>query len=144
MSLTRAALIGCALKSTFARKARREASLAPQALMRAPAAMCGPFCWARSLCVSYEAMEKHDLIVWAMNGEPLPNIHGGPVRLVIPGWPGSLSHKWLKKITIRDREHDGQGMTGTSYRVTIKPMIPGGKAEDSNFRILESMPVRSI
>ena len=91
-----------------------------------------------------KAMEKHGLIVWAMNGEPLPNIHGGPVRLVIPGWPGSLSHKWLKKITIRDREHDGQGMTGTSYRVTIKPMIPGGKAEDSNFRILESMPVRSI
>ena len=91
-----------------------------------------------------KAMEKHGLIVWAMNGEPLPNIHGGPVRLVIPGWPGSLSHKWLKKITVRDREHDGQGMTGTSYRVTIKPMIPGGKAEDSNFRILESMPVRSI
>ncbi|MDF2766286.1 MAG: molybdopterin containing oxidoreductase [Rhodospirillales bacterium] len=91
-----------------------------------------------------KAMEEHGLIVWAMNGEPLPNIHGGPVRLVIPGWPGSLSHKWLKKITIRDREHDGQGMTGTSYRVAIKPMVPGGKADDSNFRILESMPVRGI
>ena len=91
-----------------------------------------------------KAMEEHGLIVWAMNGEPLPNIHGGPVRLVIPGWPGSLSHKWLTKITIRDREHDGQGMTGTSYRVAIKPMVPGGKADDSNFRILESMPVRWI
>jgi sulfite oxidase len=44
-----------------------------------------------------KAMEEHGLIVWAMDGEPLPNIHGGPVRLVIPGWPGSLSHKWLKK-----------------------------------------------
>jgi DMSO/TMAO reductase YedYZ molybdopterin-dependent catalytic subunit len=84
------------------------------------------------------------LIVWAMNGEPLPNIHGGPVRLVIPGWPGSLSHKWLKKVTIRDREHDGQGMTGTSYRVAINPMVPGSKADDKNFRILESMPVRGI
>ena len=49
-----------------------------------------------------KAMEEHSLMVWAMNGEPLPNIHGGPVRLVVPGWPGSLSHKWLKKITIRD------------------------------------------
>src|SRR5215212_1796408 len=35
-------------------------------------------------------------------------------------------------------------MTGTSYRVPITPMVPGGKADDKNFRILESMPVRSI
>ena len=35
-------------------------------------------------------------------------------------------------------------MTGTSYRVPIKPMVPGGKADDENFRILESMPVRAI
>src|SRR5215216_404520 len=64
-----------------------------------------------------KAMEEHGLIVFAMNGQPLPNIHGGPVRLVIPGWPGSLSHKWLTRIWIRDKEHDGQGMTGASYRV---------------------------
>ena len=91
-----------------------------------------------------KAMEEHGLVVFAMNGEPLPAIHGGPVRLVIPGWPGSLSHKWLTRIWVRDREHDGQGMTGTSYRVPIQPMVPGGKADDKNFRILESMPVRSI
>jgi hypothetical protein len=41
-------------------------------------------------------------------------------------------------------EHDGPGMTGTSYRVAIRPMIPGAEADESNFRILESMPVRSI
>ena len=91
-----------------------------------------------------KAMEPHSLIVYAMNGEPLPTIHGGPLRLVIPGWPGSLSHKWLTRITIRDREHDGQGMTGTSYRVPNTPMVPGGKADEKGFRILESMPVRSI
>ncbi|MBX9933040.1 MAG: molybdopterin-dependent oxidoreductase [Methylobacterium sp.] len=91
-----------------------------------------------------KAMEEHGLVVFAMNGEPLPNIHGGPVRLVVPGWPASLSHKWLTRITIRDREHDGQGMTGTSYRVPNKPMVPGGKADEADFRILESMPVRSI
>jgi sulfite oxidase len=91
-----------------------------------------------------KAMEEHGLVVWAMNGEPLPNIHGGPLRLVVPGWPGSLSHKWLTRIWIRDREHDGQGMTGTSYRVPNRPMIPGGKADEADFRILESMPVRSV
>jgi sulfite oxidase len=89
-------------------------------------------------------MDENNLIVWAMNGQPLPNIHGGPVRLVIPGWPASVSSKWLTRIWVRDKPHDGQGMGGTSYRVTIKPMVPGDKPDDKNFRDLESMPVRSI
>ena len=38
---------------------------------------------------------ENNLIVWAMNGQPLPNIHGFPVRLVIAGWPGSASQKWF-------------------------------------------------
>jgi sulfite oxidase len=91
-----------------------------------------------------KALDQNNLIVWAMNGEPLPNIHGGPVRLLVPGWPGSLSSKWLTRIWVRDKVHDGPGMGGTSYRVAIKPMIPGGKPDEKNFRDLESMPVRSI
>ena len=91
-----------------------------------------------------KAMDQYNLLVWAMNGKPLESIHGAPLRLVIPGWPGSVSHKWLTKITLRDKVHDGPGMTGTSYRVAIKPMLPGGKADEANFKILESMPVRSI
>ncbi len=91
-----------------------------------------------------KAMEANSMIVWAMNGEALPNIHGGPVRLIIPGWPGSASHKWLTRIWIRDKEHDGAGMTEFSYRVPINPMIPGDKGDPKNMRIMESMPVRSI
>lgn len=91
-----------------------------------------------------KAMEPHGLIAWAMNGQPLPHIHGGPVRLMIPGWPGSTSSKWLTRIWVRDREHDGQGMLGASYRLAIVPMVPGSKGDDKNFRVMESMPVRSI
>ena len=91
-----------------------------------------------------KAIDQNNLIVWAMNGEPLANINGGPLRLVIPGWPGSVSAKWLTRIWVRDKVHDGPGMGGTSYRVTIKPMVPGGKPDPENFRDLESMPVRSI
>ena len=40
-----------------------------------------------------KAMDPNNLIVWAMNGKPLELIHGFPVRLVIPGWPGSVSSK---------------------------------------------------
>jgi DMSO/TMAO reductase YedYZ molybdopterin-dependent catalytic subunit len=89
-------------------------------------------------------MDENNLIVWAMNGKPLELIHGYPLRLVIPGWPGSVSSKWLTRIWVRDKVHDGQGMGGTSYRVAITPMVPGGKADPANFRDLESMPVRSI
>jgi sulfite oxidase len=91
-----------------------------------------------------KAMDENNLIVFAMNGQPLTNIHGGPVRLVIPGWPGSVSSKWFTRIWVRDKYHDGPGMGATSYRVAIKPMVPGDKPEDGNFRDLESMPVRSI
>jgi sulfite oxidase len=91
-----------------------------------------------------KAFDQYSLLAWGMNGKPLEPIHGAPLRLVIPGWPGSVSHKWLNKITVRDKVHDGQGMQGTSYRVAVKPMLPGGKADDANFKILESMPVRGI
>ena len=91
-----------------------------------------------------KAMDENNLIVFAMNGQPLSNIHGGPVRLVIPGWPGSVSSKWLTRVWVRDKVHDGAGMGGTSYRVAIKPMVPGDRVDPDNFRDLESMPVRSI
>jgi len=91
-----------------------------------------------------KALEPHSMLVWGMNGAPLANIHGGPLRLIFPGWPGSASQKWLTRVTIRDREHDGPGMTGFSYRLPVTPLIPGEVIDPKNFRVLESMPVRSI
>jgi DMSO/TMAO reductase YedYZ molybdopterin-dependent catalytic subunit len=91
-----------------------------------------------------KAMSQYSLLVWAMNGQPLPHLHGGPLRLIHPGWPGSASHKWLTRITLRDREHDGEGMQGFSNRVPSRPMMPGSTADAADFRILQSMPVRGI
>jgi len=89
-------------------------------------------------------MDENNLIAWEMNGKPLEPMHGFPVRLVVPGWPGSLSAKWLTRIWLRDTVHDGVGMGGTSYRVPIRPMLPGSAANEKNFVDLESMPVRAI
>ena len=91
-----------------------------------------------------KALDEHTLLVWGMNGEALPPSHGGPLRLIVPGWPGSLSQKWLTRIWIRDREHDGPGMTGTSYRLPGTPLPPGSDGAGVAFQVLESMPVRSI
>ena len=91
-----------------------------------------------------KALDESNLLAWAMNGELLPLLHGFPLRLVIGGWPGSVSTKWLKRIWIRDRVHDGRGMGGTSYRIPTRPLAPGSRSDGSDFVDLESMPVRSV
>ena len=91
-----------------------------------------------------KAMDEDTLIVFRMNGQPIPHIHGAPLRLLVPGWPGSLSQKWLTRITLRDRIHDGAGMGGTSYRIPQRPIVPGSNHNGADFVEMESMPVRSI
>ncbi len=91
-----------------------------------------------------KAMEDESLIAWAMNGEAIPKMNGYPLRLVIGGWPASVSGKWLTKIAIRDKEHDGPKMGGQSYRVPKYPVPPGTKVPDEDMKIIESMPVKSI
>ena len=92
----------------------------------------------------WKAMQDESLIVWAMNGEPLPLIHGAPVRMLCPGWPASVSGKWLNRILIRNIVHDGEKMAGQSYRVPCKPVAPGSSVADEDMCIIESMPVKSI
>ena len=91
-----------------------------------------------------KALEAETLIAWAMNGEPLPPLHGYPLRLVAGGWPGSVSGKWLKRILVRDRIHDGPKMGGQSYRVPCDPVAPGATVADEGMCIIESMPVKSL
>ncbi len=91
-----------------------------------------------------KAMDPHTLLVWEMNGVPLPAEHGFPMRLICPGWPGSTSGKWLKRIWIRDQVHDGTKMTGSSYRIPRSPVAPGTSVPDEDMEIITTMPVKSL
>ncbi|TCH97024.1 molybdopterin containing oxidoreductase [Roseococcus sp. SYP-B2431] len=91
-----------------------------------------------------KAMDEDTMLAFRMNGEPIPHIHGAPLRLITPGWPGSFSQKWLTRIWIRDKVHDGAGMGGTSYRVPVRPIVPGSNDNGASFAEIESMPVRAI
>lgn len=91
-----------------------------------------------------KAMNPNNLIAFGMNGARLHPMNGAPLRLVVPGWPGSCSQKWLKRVWLRDKVHDGPKMTGSAYRVPDYPVAPGEKVPKSAMGIIEAMPVKSL
>ncbi len=91
-----------------------------------------------------KALEDESLLAWAMNGEDLPALHGYPLRMMTGGWPGSTCGKWVKRLLVRNRVHDGAKMTGSSYRVPCRPVAPGESVDEKDMCIIESMPVKSL
>ncbi len=91
-----------------------------------------------------KALQDETLLAFKMNGEDIPLAHGYPLRLVVGGWPASVSGKWIKGISVRDKVHDGEKMTGSAYRVPCEPVAPGEKVKDEDMCIIESMPVKSL
>ncbi|EYD76285.1 putative sulfite oxidase [Rubellimicrobium mesophilum DSM 19309] len=73
--------------------------------------------FARSMSLT-DAMGAANILATEMNGEPLPDVHGFPARLIAPGWYGIANVKWLKRIEVRDRRFVNQFM-GRDY-VTIR------------------------
>jgi sulfane dehydrogenase subunit SoxC len=73
--------------------------------------------YARGLPLA-DAMRPEVLLVWGMNGVPLPPQHGAPLRLVVPGWYGMAQVKWLTRIDVLDRPYDGFQNT-TAYRLKV-------------------------
>lgn len=66
--------------------------------------------YQRSLTVA-DAMRQEVLLAYEMNGEPLPPQHGFPLRLVVPGWYGMTSVKWLTSIEAISESFTGYQQT---------------------------------
>ena len=91
-----------------------------------------------------KSLQDETLLAFKMNGKEIPLVHGFPLRLVAGGWPASVSGKWVNRISIRNKVHDGTKMQGTAYRVPCEPVAPGEKVKDEDMCIIESMPVKSL
>ena len=91
-----------------------------------------------------KALDEDTLICFRMNGAAIPQMHGAPARLIVPGWPGSLSQKWFNRLEVKSEPHTGRGMGGTSYRIPVRPIVPGSRNNGADFVDMESMPVRSV
>jgi sulfane dehydrogenase subunit SoxC len=79
--------------------------------------------YARSLPIA-ELLDADALLAYEVNGVLLPPQHGYPLRLVVPGWYGMTSVKWLSRITLRDEPFDGYQMSH-SYRLRQEEDEPG-------------------
>lgn len=91
-----------------------------------------------------KALQEETLLAYEMNGQPIPFLHGYPLRMIAGGYPASASGKWLTGISVRDQVHDGAKMGGSSYRVPCEPVAPGSQVADETMCIIESMPVKSL
>ena len=73
--------------------------------------------YARGLPVA-EALRPEALLVWGMNGAPLPPQHGAPLRLLVPGWYGMAQVKWLTRIDVLPDAFTGY-QNATAYRLKV-------------------------
>jgi DMSO/TMAO reductase YedYZ molybdopterin-dependent catalytic subunit len=73
----------------------------------------------RSLPIE-EALRDEVLLAYEMNGAPLPPQHGFPLRLVVPGWYGMTSVKWLDRISVIDEPFEGF-QQARGYRLRQSP-----------------------
>jgi sulfane dehydrogenase subunit SoxC len=73
--------------------------------------------YARGLSLA-DALHPDVLLVWDMNGSPLPPQHGAPVRLLVPGWYGMAQVKWLTRIDVVTEPYTGF-QNATAYRLKV-------------------------
>jgi sulfite oxidase len=71
-----------------------------------------------------KACRSEVLLAWAMNGEPLAAVHGAPVRVVVPGYIGARSVKWLERIELRSEPWSGY-FQHIAYRLIPADGTPG-------------------
>jgi sulfite oxidase len=71
-----------------------------------------------------KACRPEVLLAWAMNGEPLLPVHGAPLRVVVPGYIGARSVKWLERIEVRAAPWEGY-FQHVVYRLLPEDETPG-------------------
>jgi sulfite oxidase len=74
-----------------------------------------------------KACRPEVLLAWGMNGAPLPAVHGGPLRVVVPGYIGARSVKWLERIEVRAEPWQGY-FQRVAYRLLPEDGTPAPDA----------------
>jgi DMSO/TMAO reductase YedYZ molybdopterin-dependent catalytic subunit len=94
--------------------------------------------YQRSLTLE-QARNAEALLVYDLNDAPLPPQHGFPLRLMVPGWYGMASVKWLGRITASTEPFAGY-YQARSYRYRDEPDDDGEPVERMHVRSLMIPP----
>ncbi len=94
-----------------------------------------PFYYDKALPIE-KALHPDTLIAVAQNGKLLEHLHGAPARLIVPGWSGNWSVKWLWKLQVLDHEPPCWYHYNFYYY--------GDSADDPNKELITTIAVRSI
>ena len=90
-----------------------------------------------------KAAHPDTLVAYAMNDGVLPVDHGFPVRVIAPGWEGAYSVKWLSRLTVASREHDGFWVAN-AYRYPTRRVAPGSAVDAADMQPLTGLVVKSL
>jgi len=99
------------------------------------AAGTNPFYYDKGLPIE-KALHPDTILGWAQNGQLLEHPHGAPVRLLVPGWSGNWSVKWLTKLEVTDQEPDCWYHYQFYYY--------GNSPDDPNKQLITTIGVKSI
>ncbi len=89
------------------------------------------------------ALDPSTILATSMNGEALPMLHGGPIRLVVPTWAGNHWIKWLRKVTVAKDEAPGFYMQN-GYKIPKVPTPPGVDLKPTDLKSVTTMNVKSL
>ena len=90
-----------------------------------------------------KAMHPDTLVAYAMNEGAIPLLNGAPLRLIVPGWEGAYSLKWLNRLTVARAEHDGFWVAN-AYRVPRTAVAPGSVVSARDMAPLQGLVVKSL
>ena len=91
--------------------------------------------FARSITLE-NATKPEPLLAWALNGAPLDQNHGFPLRVVMPGWYGVANVKWLSEIRLQENRFLGN-YQARWYR-TVRAVGGTGELTDAETQFLET------
>jgi sulfite oxidase len=89
-----------------------------------------------------KALSSEVMLALEMNGEPLPQPHGAPLRVIVPGYVGARSVKWLHQITVQNTPSDNH-FQQVGYKL-FPPSISAQTVDYDLGMMLTKLPVNSV